>query len=473
MSSYPPRREIFSHRRTSSQSGDSTDSVAGGGIYTRRNSDLSGTDTDIMNNNDGNGSVSSAGTDRASNHNNNRTANIQQQQQQQQMVLPPQPPLYSSNPSTLPVPTTVMAAMDSPNNNERSALVTEQPVKLTAEALAKQNQALLHRKSSTASSISWGADNNGSGSGAATPAHFQPFGEDVSSLGSLAEVIEESDKVGIVSHDPLADNVASAAIIAGCDTVVGDDAVGEVQEIPIQDAAVTDFLSPSGNRLTDRVLSDMALSVHATLSVETPPKDNLSTSSKQVTINSLPFLETPPVGTTTPSYNEMQIPIELARLQPTPHTPPSRSTPTNQSHVVNRLLPMGGGSAPPVRHVCVDSTIASIRPPSAQPSFPKSHNSNTMSPYPASPKPPSAIRVSNTICYSPNLGIHRPNNNKKSTFIENRATLTRTSSNASSGTNATNNSSLNNRTERIRLGVCAMDKKARSKPIGLAHYLLQ
>jgi len=476
--------------------------------------------------NDGNGSVSSVGTDRASNHNNNRTNKEMNQLQQQQQVADTPPPLYSPNSPTLPVPTTVVAAIDAPNALSESApSPLEEPIKLTAEALAKQNQALLQQgdinminnrmnnnirgspgifgnivevssnlsrsssdnsgylknlysANSGISNINSSSNGNGdgnlkssnassipsSGSGAATPAHFQPF-EDVSSLGSLAEDALQPTMSALEEQlVPLTDIVSDTTIDACAALIIDNNegTVGQVHEVPIRDTALmTDsILSPSGSgRLSNRVLSDMALSVHPTLSSETPPKDNLSSSltmSGKVT-NNLVVFETPAHGTTSTSqYDNMPIPIELASLHPTPHTPP-RTTPTNQAHVVNRLLPMGGGSsAPPVRHVNVDSTIASIRPPSAPPS-----------PYPASPKPPPAIRISNDIAYSPNLGIHRPNNNKKATFqVENpTTTLTRSSSNASSqATNTTNNSALN-RTERIRLGVCAMDKKARSKPM--------
>ena len=126
------------------------------------------------------------------------------------------------------MPTTVVAAIE----GEISVpLAGEEPVKLTAEALAKNNQALLasndlnknavtgvdedifgivevssnlSRSSSESgylknlykgnpngniSNIN-GSNNNSNtsrSSAAATPAHYQPFGEDVSSLGSLAE----------------------------------------------------------------------------------------------------------------------------------------------------------------------------------------------------------------------------------------------------------------------------------------------
>ena len=120
--------------------------------------------------------------------------------------------------------------------------------------------------------------------------------------------------------------------------------------------------------------------------------------------------------------------------------------------------------------VRVDKTIASTRPPnSAHPSppLPKVSASN---PFPNSPKPPPAIRVmNNNAPYSP----HTPNrigsnngggtNGKKTTFSQDDEPngpilLTRTYSNSSSRTYATGSGAI------IRLGVCAMDKKARSKP---------
>ncbi|KAL7543874.1 hypothetical protein ACHAXR_013260 [Thalassiosira sp. AJA248-18] len=344
---------------------------------------------------------------------------------------------------------------------------------------------------------SGGGDNRSSGSGAATPAHFQPFGEDVSSLGSLAEDV-------LLPPADSKEGEAGAAI-AAVEAVV-----------PISGSGS----SPSPNSreggeqiMGKRSLSEMALSVHPTLSAETPPKDNLTSSSAKITITEAKLFEALPP------------PIELARLNPIPHTPPRHSAiidVASLSHqqnnpTVDRLLPMGTGTAPHhqqnqqqqqqhqaggggggvVPRVRVDSAIASIRPPSAPP-LPKSVNNMMASPYP-SPKPPSKIRVSasssmsnsNNITYSPNNNctanmIHRisggggsgsggssglpssnnnnNNNNKKATFHEGpspRPTLTRTSSNASSCTNGTNSSI----TTRIRLGICAMDKKARSKPM--------
>ena len=105
--------------------------------------------------------------------------------------------------------------------------------------------------------------------------NFQPFGEDVSSLGSLKE---EDDALLLLS--------AEEVIGAGTDTEVGAAGVG------------------ASMQKTPRDLSYMALNVHPTLSSETPPKDNLSSSSnnsstinnnKNKKINHIPPSSPPPL----------------------------------------------------------------------------------------------------------------------------------------------------------------------------------
>eukprot|EP00985_Skeletonema_marinoi_P012906 scaffold6316_cov113-Skeletonema_marinoi.AAC.7 len=118
------------------------------------------------------------------------------------------------------------------------------------------------------------------------------------------------------------------------------------------------------------------------------------------------------------------------------------------------LLPMGSAV---IERGAIDP--ASIKPP-APPHSP-------MPPVMASsPMPPSAIRrLREDATQSLSPSVHRLNNNpKKTTFQEQPTTLTRTSSNASSTTVATNATSASV-AARIRLGICAMDKKARSKPM--------
>lgn len=171
----------------------------------------------------------------------------------------------------------------------------------------------------------------------------------------------------------------------------------------------------------------------------------------------------------------------------------------NSGQSVNRLLPMGtgkgavsnsnGGGGNGIARVNVDYSKVNIehqRPLSAEP-LPKAQYP---SPFPPSPKhPPSAIRMP-VVAYSPSSGggivqaggggvgmmvtmkggnnnnTNNSNNNniytKKATFNNNdtQPSLTRQSSNASS---VCTNASFTN--TRIRLGICAMDKKARSKPM--------
>ena len=170
----------------------------------------------------------------------------------------------------------------------------------------------------------------------------------------------------------------------------------------------------------------------------------------------------------------------------------------NSGQSVNRLLPMGTGKGAVsnsnggngVARVNVDYSKVNIiehqRPLSAEP-LPKAQYP---SPFPPSPKhPPSAIRMP-VVAYSPSSGggivqaggggggtvltkgcnnintNNNSNNNnniytKKAIFNNNdQPSLTRQSSNASS---VCTNASFTN--TRIRLGICAMDKKARSKPM--------
>jgi hypothetical protein len=157
------------------------------------------------------------------------------------------------------------------------------------------------------------------------------------------------------------------------------------------------------SRFGEKDLSEIALAVE--LAKETPPKANLS-SSKDITTDETSL---PPLPA---NFNIAATPI------------PS-----------------------PSKTVGIDSTIASTLPPTAP---------NRSSPN--SPMPASAMRSSSTNS-SASPSIHRTNN-KKATFQQPTA-LTRTNSNASSSTTATNASAA----KRIRLGVCAMDKKARSKPM--------
>jgi hypothetical protein len=223
-------------------------------------------------------------------------------------------------------------------------------------------------------------------------------------------------------------------------------------------------------------LSDAALDVVVTsaLSLETPPKTNLSSArgpdgaeggggggvagennnggrSNVVVVggDSAGSERVSPIKEPTFQFNQIQVQTELPPRTPT-KIPESVTT-----IVPGTLLPMGSGI---IEGGKIDP--GSIRPP-APPHSPL--------PMAGSPMPPSAMRRLRDEAANPSSpSIHRLNNNntltKKTTFQEQPTTLTRTSSNASSTTVATNATSASIAT-RIRLGICAMDKKARSKPM--------
>ena len=392
--------------------------------------------SDHNNSNDDNVSVSSAGTDRASNHNpsshggrmkeatamntiQHHQQQSQQQQQQQQSASSP-----TRHSISMPVPTTVVA------NTTTTATTDECPVKLTAEALAEQNRALQGNTTTNNMGL-----------------HQQPFvgGEDVSSLGSLAEVAEDNsallllpptmiDGCIVEKEVPISGSEAGSEAEAEAPISGGIDA-GIEREVPISGSETSPGGSAGGSLKRD--LSEMALDIHQapTAAVETPPKDNLSSSTARMSnlvIGTAPVQTTAPnlafgtrdeLGSTVKASNAAvttpngknstipielrrrgsnEIPIELARLHPA-QTPPSAATPSPSfSHGGNnRLLPMGGGnSVGSGQHsvggtkVRVDKTIASTRPPNSAahppPPLPKVSASN---PFPNSPKPPSAIKV--------------------------------------------------------------------------------
>ena len=346
---------------------------------------------------------------------------------------------------------------------------------------------------------------------ATTPDNFQPFGEDVSSLGSLKE-IEDADDEMLVNVVPMMDDGGGGII----DTTNSE---GPVVLLQCEES------SPSLLKRSSRDLSDQALNVHPTLSaeteqaalikgslsaIETPPKDNLSGN----TVNNNKLLSSSPrsgCGRATVLIGDLPFPVELKRSSST-QTPTRNIMDINNHHYannhndggrqpsVNRLLPMGTGTAPSQydkagTRVNVDYSNMEQqgggggRGPINSNSAAQSNNNNVPpplpkaqypTPFPASPKPPSAIRVA----YSPASGSggggvpRLPNNaNKKAIFKENPGTttmaipnqqqrgsdgcLTRQSSNASSVASLQTNGG----SSRIRLGVCAMDKKARSKPM--------
>ena len=144
---------------------------------------------------------------------------------------------------------------------------------------------------------------------------------------------------------------------------------------------------------------------------------------------------------------------ELSELATAVHlateTPPKAnlSSSKDDSNTDSTTFSIGTPNASPTKTVLVDATLASTLPPMSPPM--------TRS-VPNSPMPASAMRTgSANSSLSPS--IHRPNHTRKATFQE-PTLLIRTSSNASSSTTATNAST----TKRIRIGVCAMDKKVRN-----------
>lgn len=338
-------------------------------------------------------SVNSAGTDRASNHGVARLAleNISPSSQDLSQI------------QTLAVPATVVAIDGGVGDGTMSDASALEAVKLTAEALAKNNRDLAKKNQinnaaggifgivEVSSTLSRSSSESGpknlyrstlppqvlvtEESGAATPAHFQPW--DASSVCSS----------------------------------LGD------PSLPM----VTIGTGGGGVASMERELSETAVLVYPnpTEILDTPPKGNLSSAKN-------------------------------ACLPPLPQTPP-RATPVPNSVTATTTV----SSVPdvlPTSAVIVDATITSTRPPPPPP-----RTSYLSSPYPISPRPPSAIRMSSggTV---PSPAI----NFKKATFQE-PIKITRTNSNGSSATSNTTNT--NATVTRIRLGICAMDKKARSKPM--------
>ncbi|KAL7555182.1 hypothetical protein ACHAWF_018982 [Thalassiosira exigua] len=469
MTSYPPRRQVFPHRPGAASdpgSGDSNDSGGEGGADANETPSVPQWQED-------HGSVNSAGTDRASNHNTNREGHPPKEwRDEAQLPQTPASPPPSVAPNAtvpLPVPATVLAIDGADGSRvmveEGAAATVDSPVKLTAEALARlqQQRANVDRGPGTRaneifgtvevlSNLSRSSSESGylknayraggktsapsssaaydGGSGMASSAHFQPFGEDVSSLGSLAEVAEATEDA-----QPPA---------VGTGGQVGEQR-GAEREVPPK----TDSERPPSTG--KRVWSEAAAFVPTSTSSETPPKDNLTGSGHSPAKKHPRHLSEIPLLLPTP--------VELVGLNPSLTPPHSRrhtvvdgnSKISRDLSFSDRLLPMGNGNAPRVQ---VDSILANVRPPSAP------------SPY-TSPKPPAdrgGIARGSLTC-SPNV-VGRPSSagaggGKKAAFAEPAAILTRSSSNASSCTHGTSGSL----TGRIRLGVCAMDKKARSKPM--------
>ena len=373
MTSYPPRRSIFPHRRTDSQSmGDQ--SVEGSAQQ----------------------SVSSVGTDRASNH------GIIHRVSGGASLTPP---------ATLPVPMTVVATISgdagdtSEIANVPSSMQSADPggaVKLTAEALAMANnhdetRSGMYGIGEVSSNLS--RSSSESGLKASTPKAGIP-----SQVKVIPSPIDERGECTSGNETPAHFQPWEAGSVAS--------SLGDPLQIPVATERMKEEVdgdADNGKALVGSELSELAIA--GQLATETPPKTNLSlpkdTATSELALPPLPM-----------NYN----------IASTPIPSPSKGI---------------GNPA-----VSVDATIAFTLPPAApQISFQ------------TSPMPASAMRTSYSIVPSASPSIHR-NNNKKATF-QHPMVLTRTSSNASSSTTATNASTA----KRIRLGVCAMDKKARSKPM--------
>ena len=280
------------------------------------------------------------------------------------------------------------------------------------------------------------------------------LGEDMALLYPSASVMDvegEGGKgVGVI------DAAVNAAVDAAAETarIEADIAFSRLGTLPSSNAAEGGGVnSGEGMRgMLRNELSSAALDMVVTTapSSDTAPKANLSSSKlsegenggeqQQAHINgegelpsAFPFHQHP---TDLPPRTPTKIPAMVTAVMP------------------GTLLPMGSAV---IERGAIDP--ASIKPP-APPHSP-------MPPVMASsPMPPSAIRrLREDATQSLSPSVHRLNNNpKKTTFQEQPTTLTRTSSNASSTTVATNATSASVAT-RIRLGICAMDKKARSKPM--------
>lgn len=347
-------------------------------------------------------SVSSVGTDRASNHG---------------ILNRALPPVSTSPvpPASLPVPSTVVAINSGDEVDAggiQNDVEAKTPVKLTAEALAMANQQEVRGGMYGIGEVSSNLSRSSSESGLKISTHKTGIPSQVKVI--PPSPIDEHGESTSGNETPAhfqpweAGSVASSLGDPLLIPVATETIKQEVEEKHLADAPVvtTEIINNKG--MGDRGLSELAMA--AQLATETPPKANLS-STKDTVVNETSL---PPLPA---NYNIASTPI------PSP------------SKVV-------GNPA-----VSVDATIASTLPPAAPSRS-----------FPNSPMPASAMRSSSTNT-SASPSIHR-NNNKKATFQQ-PMVLTRTSSNASSSTTATNTST----TKRIRLGVCAMDKKARSKPM--------
>ena len=317
-----------------------------------------------------------------------------------------------------------------------------------------------------------------------------PFGNNedgVSSLGSLEPRQIIGDMGGFLGDDQLLYPSASVMDVEGGNNKQGvvlvidaavdaateaaridsDIAFSRLGTLPSSNAAVGGL--SGGGMMVKNELSSAALDVVTTvLSSETARKTNLSSAKggggggggnnggeggeelPQIYIGE---------GGDSPVRGESAFPFHNHPNDLPPLPVPSARTPTKIPAMVTAVMP---GTLLPMGSSVIER--GAIDPASIQPPAPPH------SPLPvttSSPMPASAIRrlredVSGSVT-SPS--IHRLNNNpKKTTFQEQPTTLTRTSSNASSTTVATNATSASAAT-RIRLGICAMDKKARSKPM--------
>ena len=361
-------------------------------------------------------SVSSVGTDRASNHSN---INISRAALDAVNSLP----LSTSPPTSIPLrpPTNVLAISGEIGGSSNSDVVTNgcsrdgdvegapKTVKLTAEALAMANQTEAENVGRNIFGIVEASSNlsrSSSESGLKVSIHKN---------GGIPTQVK---LVPTEEHGDSSSGPATPAHFQPWEAASVASSLGDPLQIPVATVENTQELEEKYSNISDnakgmgeRELSELALAVH--LASETPPKANLSSSKDNATHSDPTTLLSPPIS---PNYIE--------------------STPSSPSKFVQNSS------------VLVDATIASTLPPTAP----------TFRSIPNSPMPSSAMKTSSANSSS-SPSINR-NNSRKATFQE-PTLLTRTSSNASSSTTATNASA----TKRIRIGVCAMDKKARSKPM--------
>ena len=288
----------------------------------------------------------------------------------------------SSSPPPLDVPTTVVAINSAEDVISSEVVDSTLPlndtisneVKLTAEALALANE---QRGMYNIGEASSNLSRSSSESGLKVSTHK------TSGIPSQVKVIPSPIEEGNETPSHFVPWEAGSVASSLGDPLLNVPSVAVELKEEKQTASTSASLEETG--LGPKALSELAMEVHNTsnLTSDTPPQANLS---RDTTTNNNTTM--PPLPS---NYNIASTPI------PSP------------TKIINNLI------------VSVDATIATTLPPAPS----------------RSPMPASAIRTSsNTTSSGTSPMIHR-NNGKKATFQQ-PMVLTRTSSNASSSTTATN-----------------------------------